>query len=104
MDEENLKTAVKDFWNKNVCGTFLTSKEKYTLEYFEDIENKRYEIHPEVFSFAQFTRYFGKRVLEVGVGAGTDFLQWVKAGAKAYGIDFAPEAVEHTKKGLKFMA
>ncbi|MCX7909146.1 MAG: class I SAM-dependent methyltransferase [Ignavibacteria bacterium] len=101
MEESNLKQEVKNFWNKNVCGTFLTNKEKNSFEYFEDIETKRYEIHPEVFSFAQFTRFHGKKVLEVGIGAGTDFIQWVRAGAKAYGIDFAPEAVELVKKRLE---
>lgn len=101
MQNEQLKTEVKEFWNKNVCGTFLTSKEKYTLDYFEDIEKKRYEIHPEVFSFAQFTRFHGKKVLEIGIGAGTDFIQWVRAGSQAYGIDLAPESVEHVKKRLE---
>lgn len=40
MQNEQLKTEAKEFWNKNVCGTFLTGKEKYTLDYFEDIEKK----------------------------------------------------------------
>ncbi len=101
MDNKQLKTEVKEFWNKNVCGTFLTNKEKYTLDYFEDIEKKRYEIHPEVFSFAQFTRFHGKKVLEIGVGAGTDFIQWVRSGAIAYGIDLAPESIEHVKRRLE---
>jgi SAM-dependent methyltransferase len=39
-------------------------------------------------------------VLEVGVGAGTDFLQWVRAGAQAYGVDLTPEAVEHVRQRL----
>ncbi|MCX7880328.1 MAG: class I SAM-dependent methyltransferase [Ignavibacteria bacterium] len=101
MKDEQLKQEVKEFWNKNVCGTFLSNKEKFTIEYFEEIEKKRYEIHPEVFSFAQFTRFYGKKILEVGVGAGTDFIQWVRAGCKAYGIDFAPEAIEHLRRRLE---
>lgn len=101
MQAQTLKEEIREFWNTHVCGTLLTNKEKYTLDYYEEIEDKRYQIHPEVFSFAQFTRFFGKRVLEIGVGAGTDFIQWVRAGAKAYGIDLAPEAIEHVKKRLE---
>jgi len=98
---EDLKSQVKDFWNRETCGTFLTNKEKYTLEYFEEIEEKRFQIHPEVFTFAQFTRFHNKKLLEVGIGAGTDFIQWVRAGAECYGIDLTPEAVEHVNHRLR---
>jgi len=100
MEKEQLKEVVRDYWDNNTCGTFLTNEEKFSKEYFEDIEEKRFNIHPEVFSFAQFSRFYGKRVLEVGIGAGTDFLQWVRSGTEAYGIDLTPEAIEHVKKRL----
>lgn len=98
---DTLKQDVKEFWNKKACGTWTIDEEKYTLKYFEEIENLRYELQPEIFSFAEFTRYHGKTLLEVGVGAGTDFLQWVRAGTKAYGIDLTEEACQHVKHRLK---
>ena len=64
-------------------------------------EGFRYQIEPEIFAFAQFTRYRGQRLLEVGIGAGTDFLQWVRAGAKAHGVDLSREAVDHVKHRLQ---
>lgn len=100
MDKNQLKEEVKTFWDSNTCGTFLTDEEKYTKEYYEDIEEKRFLIHPEVFSFAQFPRFYGKKILEVGIGAGTDFIQWVRSGTEAYGIDLTPEAIEHVKRRL----
>jgi ubiquinone/menaquinone biosynthesis C-methylase UbiE len=60
----------------------------------------KYTVEPEIFAFAQFTRYHNKKVLEVGVGAGTDFLQWVRAGAQAYGIDLTQEAIDHVTHRL----
>jgi hypothetical protein len=75
-----LKEELKNFWNSQTCGTATIDKEKFTLEYFEEIEEHRYDLQPEIFNFAQFTRFHNKRLLEVGVGAGTDFLQWVRAG------------------------
>lgn len=72
-EDNNLLNEVTDFWEKESCGTFVTNKEKHTFEYFEEIEKHRYKVEPEIFSFAQFTRYNGKKILEVGVGAGTDF-------------------------------
>jgi ubiquinone/menaquinone biosynthesis C-methylase UbiE len=96
----DLKPKVKTFWNKEACGTWAASSEKYSRNYFDEIEEYRYQVEPEIFSFAQFTRFYGKKILEVGVGAGTDFLQFVRAGAEAYGIDLTEEAVEHVKKRL----
>lgn len=101
MFAHKLKDKVHDYWNKEPCGTNVAKSEKYTKEYFEEIENYRYSLEPQIFSFAQFTRYHGKKVLEVGVGAGSDFIQWVRAGAIAYGIDLTPEGIEHVKYRLE---
>jgi len=101
MDKETLKEEVKAYWEDNVCEAIYTDQPEYTKEYFEEIENFRYWVTPEVLGFAQFTRFRDKKILEIGVGAGTDFLQWVRAGAEAYGIDLTEAAVEHTKARLK---
>lgn len=101
MQNDNLKNEVKNYWNQQSCGTEVTKETKYSQSYFEEIENFRYRIEPEIFSFAQFSRFRNKKVLEVGVGAGTDFIQWVRSGAESYGIDLTPEAIENTKTRLK---
>lgn len=100
MNQEKLKNKVKQHWNKASCGTEFINEEKYSKKYFENIENFRYKIEPEIFSFAQFSRFNNKKVLEVGVGAGTDFLQWVRSGSFAYGIDLTTEAIENVKHRL----
>jgi SAM-dependent methyltransferase len=95
-----LKQAVHDYWNKRSCGTDVAQARKFSREYFEEIEGYRYAKEPEIFSFAQFTRAHGRRVLEIGIGAGTDFLQWVRAGAAAHGIDLTEEAIANVRERL----
>ena len=95
------KEIVQSWWNERVCGTQFAESEKLTPAYFAEIEEARYRLEPYIHSFAQFTRYHGKKVLEVGVGAGTDFVQWVRAGALAYGLDLTPEAIAHTHRRLE---
>lgn len=92
---EKLKGEVREFWNRQACDTHIAEAPKFTRDYFEEIESFRYSDQPCIHAFAQFPRYHGKRVLEVGVGAGTDFIQWLRAGAKASGIDLTQEAVDH---------
>lgn len=100
MNQEQLKEQVQSYWNKASCGTEVTQKKKFSPEYFEEIENYRYRVEPEIMAFAQFSRFRGKKILEVGVGAGTDFVQWVRSGSHAYGIDLTQEAIENTKYRL----
>jgi SAM-dependent methyltransferase len=90
---EQLKSEVKAYWNRQSCETDQARSDKFSHEYFEEVERFRYGSQPFIHSFAQFTRYHGKRVLEVGFGAGTDFIQWLRAGAVASGIDLTEEAL-----------
>lgn len=99
-NEVALKDQVRNYWDSQACGTQFSSSEKFTRAYFDEIENHRYAVEPEIHAFAQFTRQHGKKVLEVGVGAGTDFLQWIRAGAVASGIDATPEGVEHVRQRI----
>lgn len=100
MNEKEMKAQIRKYWNKRVCGAEAASSTKYSPQYFDELEDYRYNIQSEIFSFAQFTRFHGKKILEVGIGSGTDFIQWVRAGAKAYGVDLTEEAVRHAKKRL----
>ena len=101
--ESEPKKNVSDtsFWEDKSCGSEFAKSEKYSYQYFEEIENYRYKTEPEIFSFAQFTRFYGKKVLEVGYGAGTDFIQWIRAGAITYGIDITTEGYNNLVNRLK---
>jgi SAM-dependent methyltransferase len=94
---EGMKEQVREFWNRQSCGTENAVAPKFTREYFEQLEAHRYFDQSFIHSFAQFTRYRDKRVLEVGFGPGTDFIQWLRAGAKASGIDLTQEALDHLR-------
>jgi ubiquinone/menaquinone biosynthesis C-methylase UbiE len=96
-----LKERMRAFWNRESCDTDQTHSEKFSREYFEQIEQWRYWDQPFIHSFAQFTRYRGKRVLEVGFGAGTDFVQWLRAGARVSGIDLTEEALANVKHRIQ---
>jgi ubiquinone/menaquinone biosynthesis C-methylase UbiE len=100
MEHEKLKSEVKDFWEQAPCGSSFATSGKYTKEYFDEIEEHRYRVEPFIHQFAQFTRYRGKKVLEVGVGAGTDHIQFARAGALLSGIDLTDAAIEMVTKRL----
>src|SRR5688572_18407975 len=100
MESRDLKERVREYWNSQPCGSTTASSPMHTRAYYDEVEEHRYRVEPEILSFAQFTRFHGQKVLEVGVGLGTDFLQWVRAGAEAHGLDLTEEAVSHAKRRL----
>jgi ubiquinone/menaquinone biosynthesis C-methylase UbiE len=95
---DNLKKLIQEYWQKNPCGTQFARSKEDIKQYFSEIEEHRYSVEPFIHSFGQFTRWRGKKVLEVGVGAGTDHIQFGRAGALITGMDITPAAVELTQK------
>jgi len=103
MASATLNEQVRDYWEQEPCGTeplIVGERQPLRREWFEQIERHRYESEPMIHAVAQFTRHHGKRVLEVGVGAGTDHLQWARAGAICTGVDLTDAAVETTRAHL----
>ena len=84
------KEQVRAFWEREACG------ERYGAEQ----DRRRYELEPQILEFADFETGAGRRVLEIGVGMGADFLRWVRAGAKATGVDLTERAVALTRERL----
>jgi SAM-dependent methyltransferase len=100
---ETLNRRVRVYWEAEPCGTspgLVDGAAPLTREWFDGVEEHRYRVEPFIHSIAQFTRHRGKRVLEVGVGAGTDHLQWARAGAECYGVDLTDAAIETTRQRL----
>jgi len=88
------KEQVREFWNADPCGTrYLEGKED-----FDAHARARYALEPCIFDFAQFSSARGVRVLEVGVGMGADYLEWLKAGALARGVDFSAASIEKARR------
>jgi SAM-dependent methyltransferase len=97
----NITADVKSYWNRQSCGTDQTSAPKFSREYFDDVERFRYDHEPFIPAFVDFAAWKGKKVLEVGYGAGTDFAQFARAGANLTGIDLTDEAASNVARRLQ---
>jgi SAM-dependent methyltransferase len=88
------KEDVRNFWNADPCGTrYLEERED-----FEAHARARYALEPYIFEFAKFKDARGLKVLEVGVGMGADYLEWLKAGAVATGVDFSSASIARARQ------
>jgi ubiquinone/menaquinone biosynthesis C-methylase UbiE len=103
-EPSKLNDAVRSYWEGSPCGVspkVVGDVQERSREWFERIEQARYETEPFVHSVAQFSRAHGKKLLEIGVGAGVDHLQWARAGANCYGVDLTDAAIELTRARLE---
>jgi SAM-dependent methyltransferase len=88
------KEAVRAYWEAKPCGSVLSEADPGSKEFFDEIEATRYRLEPFIPEFAQFERWCDKRVLEIGVGLGTDFVRFARAGANLTGIDLTQAAID----------
>jgi len=87
------KRDVQQFWDSAPCGTrYLAQRQD-----FEAHARMRYALEPHIADFADFPAARGQKVLEIGVGMGADYLEWLKAGALATGVDLSAASINQAK-------
>lgn len=95
-----LSDQVRDFWEQETCGVVHAHSAPGTPQFFAEIEEHRYRAEPYIQTFAQFAKWSGKRVLEIGVGAATDFVNFARSGAILTGVDLTSAAIEYAQQRL----
>jgi ubiquinone/menaquinone biosynthesis C-methylase UbiE len=100
MQSQEEKKSVQQFWDNTPCGTRDTSNESGTLQYYETIAAHRYKLEYFIPEYAQFDHWAGKKVLEIGCGAGSDLLRFAQGGAIVTGVDLSPRSAMLTKQRL----
>lgn len=94
----DLIESVKNYWNSRPCNLKHSNKDIGTREYFEDITKKKYFVEHHIPEFAQFNKWQGKKILEIGCGLGTDTISFAQAGATITAIDLSAKSIELASK------
>lgn len=98
------KQRTQSVWGASPAGTTLAEgAQPGTREFFDTARERRAAGEMawlgEVFSFESTA---GKKVLELGCGAGFDAFRFAVAGADYTGLDITPENIERTRAHLGF--
>jgi SAM-dependent methyltransferase len=95
------KLSVRSFWERGPCGSEHALAPEGTAEFYAEVERSRAALDPQIPRFADFEGTRDEQLLEIGVGLGCDFLQFVRAGAHATGVDLTEHAVELVRRRLE---
>ena len=89
---------VRNYWNSRPCNIRHSQVEVGTRRYFDEVEARKYFVEPHIPEFAQFERWRGKKVLEIGCDIGTDSINFARHGATVTVIDVSAESLALCEK------
>ncbi len=92
---------VQAYWNARPCNLRHSPKKIGSREYFDEVETRKYLVEPHIPAFADFHRWDGKRVLEVGCGIGTDTINFARCGASVAAVDLSEQSLAIAQERAK---
>ena len=84
---------VREYWDTHIHDLEITMHPPGSPGFFADLEQYHFEKLHHLPKLVPFDRYRGRRVLEVGCGAGTDLIRFARNGAVVTGVDLAPSSI-----------
>ena len=90
------------YWAENPPQTWYSDKKPLSNEWFNEIAYLRYNRYYKYLpSVTEFDSHYGEKVLEIGVGIGTDLVEYAKNGSIVYGVDLTENAIKISEANFK---
>lgn len=85
---------VREYWDAHIHDLEITHHPVGSRGFFDDLDRYHFEKLHHLLTLVPFDAYRGRRVLEVGCGAGVDLARFARGGAVVTGVDVAASAIE----------
>lgn len=101
VDPQSLLGRVQRYWNERIHDLEMTSHAPGTKEFFEDLDEYRFDKLRYLPELVDFSGYRGKKLLEVGCGIGTDLVRFARGGAICTGVDLSETALSLARENAR---
>lgn len=91
---------VRTYWNQHIHDLEITTHPVGTPGFFADLDQYHFEKLHHLLRLVNFDGYRGRKVLDVGCGAGVDLARFAKGGAIVTGVDLAESSIELARKNF----
>jgi 2-polyprenyl-3-methyl-5-hydroxy-6-metoxy-1,4-benzoquinol methylase len=92
---------VRQYWDRRPCNIRHSPQPVGTRAYFDEVEARKYFVEPHIPRFAEFERWRGKKVLEIGCGIGTDTVNFARHGAEVTAVDLSANSLELARQRVE---
>jgi SAM-dependent methyltransferase len=91
---------VRHYWNQHIHDLEISTQPPGSPGFFADLDHYHFEKLHHLPRLVRFEGYQGKRVLDVGCGAGTDLVRFARAGAVVSGVDLSASAIALARQNV----
>jgi SAM-dependent methyltransferase len=92
---------VRAYWNHRIHDLEVSPHPPGSPGFFKDLDEYHFDKLHHLLDLVDFDGYAGRRVLDVGCGAGVDLARFARGGATATGVDIADSAVTLARENLR---
>ena len=101
MSQADLLSQVAGYWDVHIHDLAITTYPAGTREFFQQLDQYRYDKLNYLPRLVDFEGFKGKKLLEIGCGAGIDLVRFAHGGAKVTGIDLSRIAIDLACKNFE---
>jgi 2-polyprenyl-3-methyl-5-hydroxy-6-metoxy-1,4-benzoquinol methylase len=92
-DQNNLIADITAYWDHHIHDLAIVTNPVGTPGFFRELDEYRYDKLNYLPRLVDFASYRGKKLLEIGCGAGIDLVRFARAGAIVTGVDLSTTSI-----------
>ena len=101
MSQQELLTRIASYWDNHIHDLAITTQPVGSPGFFQQLDDYRYDKLNYLPGLVDFSSFQGKKVLEVGCGAGIDLVRFARVGANVTGVDLSKTAIDLARRNIE---